>query len=847
MAILGINNNQQRHFEISGDTIRFNADRWIGKGFPFDPKKIIYNLGPEGAPHLQMVGADNKNLFFESRNLKGSRSMVIGIYKKDTEGNITNDGIRWVSVGKLRGLYTTYIKPVLTGKSLQHIAKEEIRDRDLHLTHITGKNLVVINDLPLDPATKDAFLQRLMSIPQTWVDHATLENNNRTLRVHLTHPSNQRDMGHEDIPIDFLNLPKNIYQDPDDAKFHFKLYSCSEEIDVLARDDRGVVSRSRPKFVLEYHTYKESVMKDIIPENVVSKDFKATLVRVRSSILAKHLDNANGREVIDPAHPDKKKNIIEVLPFNHDAVTVPRQLHFDSNPEAIYGSKFRWGETDTMVSPQHLAVFHEDENKGWPTRDQKFFFGEKIRCRYAFPFGQVEGREVPWYVPYGAHSLQYEKSLTGSAIHTGSNSEMVGPWKEGIFEYDEVDSEIAKPTSLIHPRSITEDALGAKEKKQIFGLATKMVRYVLALGRCVDHFLQVWVQRRRWAAMIGEWLSFGMHYFIDEVIRSRLFGALSHVPGIGRIFEELRIESIYTTAQLHNWLNVGTWYLDTLCKYVFALIPALYVFFGFTPLPATATFIIFWTLKTVFGWLAYATQASKEEVNPKRTFFPFPRDIFLWNLSVPGIGNGMYHIEDEAVADFANTASSSGKHMPAYVKRHLAWIFTALPATTAIYGTQDLLFTAGVSHAAAFAASFAPLGLGAAGAYLAAKALNKLLPNPNTHSFWQSFAKFAIPGSMIGYASYLTISSLLALGVSDFAGLIMNIFWPGYMAAGNIYALSVFFREQKEMVANREIPAARQEKWRDLFKDAFLWDEFLKPYIWEKALKPALNKIGVLS
>ena len=831
MAIIGLNNCQPRNFQISGDSLSFTAHRFIGKSFPIDPRKVIYSAGSQANPHLQMVGADRKNAFFESHNLEGSRSMVIGIYQKDGEGNLT-EPVKWVSVGKLKGLYTTYIKPLFEGKSLQNIAREEIVGRDLHLTHITDKRLIVINDLKVDPQQKENMLRQLMSIPQTWVDHATLENNNQTLRVHLTHPSTQRDMGHVDIDVRFLSLPKNVYQNPEDPKYHFRIFSTSEEIDVLERDQRGVISRSRPKFVMEYFTCEESVMHDVIPKDVVGPNYKATVVRVRSSVVVKHLDQSNGR------NPTASKAVLEKLPFNHDAVTVPRQLHFDPNPESIYGSKFRDGEIENMVSPQHLVEYREDENKGFPVRDQKFFFGEKNRSRYAFPFGQVESRPIPWYVPQGAHSLEYEKSITGSAIFTGSNSERIGPWKEGVFEYDEIGHEIAKPTSLIEPRNITEDASGAKQKKQIFGYATRFVRTVLAIGRSIDNFLMCMIQRRRWAAMIWEWLSFGGHYAGDELIRCRLFGYLSRVPVIGKAFEELRIESVYTIEQLHNWLNVGTWYLDTLCKYIFAITPALYVFFGFTPLPATATFLAFWALKTVFGWLAYSIQASKEAVNPKRTFFPFPRDIFLWYLSVPYVGQGMYQINDEAVGPFANTFASGGKHLPPITKRHLFWIFTLNPALTAAFGAKDLIYSVGLSQAANFAAAFEPLGLGVAGTILAVKALKTLFPDPNTVSFWKSFAKTTIPAAILGVSSYLTLSSLFTLGVFDYMGLIMNIFWPGYMAAGTIYALSTFFSEQKEMVANREIKPEVLEGWPSLFRDALCWNELLKP---------ALKKIGVVS
>jgi len=70
---------------------------------------------------------------------------------------------------------------------------------------------------------------------------------------------------------------------------------------------------------------------------------------------------------------------------------------------------------------------------------------------------------------------------------------------------------------------------------------------------------------------------------------------------------------------------------------------------------------------------------------------------------------------------------------------------------------------------------------------------------------------------------------LFTLGVVDYMGLIMNIFWPGYMAAGTIYALSTFFSEQKEMVANREMSSQAAEGWGSLIRDAFAWNELLKP------------------
>lgn len=595
---------------LLGQAIRFTAARFVGKGYPFDKRKLIYNLGKEAHPNVSPVPpAASETMkarqFFAANQLSGSRRCVAGVYQKDPQGNLTQP-MRWVRIGKFKGFVWSYLKPLL-GKSLDNVIEvNRVSNDELELVHGHKTGVVPLPDLKVPH-------MELM-------DRVEVINNGNTLRVHyreklVPQPDGTfRHLGYHDIDISKYGLGKllrrgkyQVYENPNDPKDPYtvklftKRYRVTKRVagpselreDQSLQPDQevkhdGVIDKFESRFYLKVTLTSRSTIK--IPNLNLPPDFKATVIRVRSSILLQHENSANGKNQGDR----------EWIPFDKKVQRFPAQvpgvpdratyLHFEGDPRFPYGTKIKEGKLATCVASQHFAPKDpRSESQIWPWQDQGGgFFGEIKKSDdgldwLSYPYGQMEGREDPWFMPKGGHSLQAGKYLSWSAIFTGSNGMDRAPWVDRLFLTEELEFDAPFWSQLMHSVTITEDAEGAHEKAMVFDEQTYYDREAKSIASIIDNMNMGDRQRRRWGAMVGYFLSFAFKYLGDEIIRCRIFGALGKIPLIGRPFERARIPHVYTKEQIHEWVNTGTWFLDAIAKYILALTPALYIFGGLSP------------------------------------------------------------------------------------------------------------------------------------------------------------------------------------------------------------------------------------------------------------------------
>jgi hypothetical protein len=882
---------------VLGQVIRFTAGRFTGKRYMADPRRLGYNVGSEHHPNVELqmpqTGETMKaGQFFKAHNLSGSKKCVVGVCQKDNDGNVTQP-MRWVSVGRFRDFYWTYIKSLLTGRKLDNVIRVERQGADeLQLTHAHRTGVVALEGLQIPH-------MELM-------DRVELREGGRTLRVYY------RDLGWHDVDISRYGLHRivsrgrfDIYENPGDQsdpytlKLFTKRYRVTRRVagPVELRDEnenKGIAEDQEVKYggliangALETQFYLKVTLttksKIRVPNlNGLPPDFQATVIRVRSALKLKHLNDKNGRAVGDvdwvpfnqdiqhfPSYVVYREEIErlfgadnswrdvftdpdnEILTFKRDAGDLIKNIADRSrrrkmlkvlkrvqgwsthlvpagDPRSDYGSGVKDGHLGTCVTSQHFAPNRPDaENQRWPLNDQRGFFGEAMRSFLAWQYGGIEGKEPPWFMPQGDHSLQVSKFLSWAAIFTGSNGMDRAVWMDRLFQMEDIEFDAPYWSQLLHLITITEDAQGAHEKALLYDEHTMYEAEVKSLASTIPHIKQGALQRRRWGAMIGYFLSFSFKYLKDEVIRCRLYGALAKLPLVGRIFERKRIPHIYTPAQVHEWINTGSWYLDSLTKYVFALTPALYVFFGLTPLIGIAAFIAIWAFKTIFGWPAYSYQTTKVAVSPRRTIFPFPRDIFNWYFYIPPVARGVLHIEDEGVGPFASTAVSRGNNIESSTKKQIGWVFTGVPLATAAIGTYKLWMVALAGKALGFAALaniFWPLGLAVGGGILFYNLLNKAWPGERA-KFYQSALKFIPPWAGITYFTiyhFLPALSAAAFPGSFLLGLFMNSIWPAYMAAGMIWGWINYVREQQRFGRNNNREDV--DGWKNVLREVSFFD-----------------------
>lgn len=892
---------------VLGQVMRFTSGRFTGKRYLADPRRLGYNVGSEHHPNVELqMPQTNETMkagqFFKANDLSGSRKCVVGVYQKDNEGNMTQP-MRWVSVGRFRAFYWAHIKSLFTGRNLDNVIRVERRGADeLQLTHAHRTGVVALEGLQIPH-------MELM-------DRVELREGGKLLRVYyrekITGATN--DNGWEDINIERYGLHRivsrgrfDIYENPNDPADPYALKLFTKRYRVTRRvagpvelrsenENPGVPEDQEVKYggliangALETQFYLKVTLttksKIRVPDlNGLPPDFQATVIRVRSALKFKHLNDKNGRGAGDvdwvpfnqdiqhfPSYVVYREEVQrifgadnswrdiftdpdnEILIFKHDARDLIKNIadrgrrrkllkvlrrvqgwttHLvpAGDPRSDYGSGVKDGKLGTSVTSQHFAPNRpEAENQKWPLNDQMGFFGEAKRSFMAWPYGAMEGNETPWFMPQGAHSLQVSKFLSWAAIFTGSNGMDRAVWMDRLFQMEDVEFDAPYWSQLLHLITITEDAQGAHEKALLFDEHTMYDAEVKSLASTIPHIKQGSLQRRRWGAMIGYFLSFSFKYLKDEVIRCRLYGTLAKLPLIGRVFERKRIPHIYTPAQIHEWINTGTWYLDSLTKYIFALTPALYVFFGLTPLIGIAAFIAIWAFKSLLGWPAYSYQTSKMGISPRRTIFPFPRDIFNWYFYIPPVARGVLHIEDEGVGAFASTAVARGNNIESSAKKQIGWVFTGVPMATAAVGTYKLWLLAFAGKALGFTALaniFWPLGLAVGGAILFYNIFNKIWPGERT-KFYQSAIKFIPPWAGITYFTiyhFLPALSAAAFPGSFLLGLFMNSIWPAYMAAGMIWGWKNYVREQRRFGENTN--RADVDGWKNVLREVLFIDVF---------------------
>ena len=562
------------------------------------------------------------------------------------------------------------------------------------------------------------------------------------------------------------------------------------------------------------------------------------MIRVRSSILFQHENNLNGKNPGDQEWFPFDKKTQHFPAEDPDQPERTTYLHFEGDPRSPYGGTgLVWGKFEMCVAPQHFAPKDpRSESQLWPWHDQGGgFFGEikksdDGRDWLSYPNGQIEGREAPWFMPQGTHSLQASKYISWAAIFTGSNGIERAPWINRLFLQEELEFDAPYWSQLMHFVTITEDAQGAHEKALVYDEHTFYDQESKSLASIIETINMGDRQRRRWGAMVGYFLSFAFKYLRDEIIRCRLFGILAKIPVLGIPFERARIPHVYTREQIHEWINTGTFFLDALIKYIFALTPALYIFLGFTPLPATITFIAAWLYKTMTGWPAYGYQTAKWGVSPRRTIFPFPRNIFYWYFYLPNIFRGMLHNEDEDIGAFAPTFQTRGANITSSAKKQIFWVFTALPTASAVYGLikfYSLAFLFKTGALAAIGSSLWPLGLAIGASIIFHKLINKIWPGERT-KFYQSAIKFLVPfGSILGTAIYSVAAlSAAAFPGSFLLGLFMNTVWAGYMGAGALWSWWRYLKDQALIAENTD--NQKVDRLKNVLREISFWDVFAR-------------------
>ncbi|MEA3493273.1 MAG: hypothetical protein U9R38_02680 [Candidatus Margulisiibacteriota bacterium] len=845
MAIPFIKNTnpQSIRFGLLGRAIRFTAARFTGKRYLWNARKLGYKIGSEEHPNVGVLApTDAETLrakqFFKENNIDGSRKCVVGVYKRDDNGQV--ETMRWVSVGKIKGFIWAYLRPLL-GKSLDNVIHvRKSGEQELELTHGHRTGVIELTD---------------MQIPNIqWADRVEVLDQGKTLRVHYREQLSEarRYLDYEDFDITQYGLHKAIKQgkvevfhnpndstDPYTAKVFTKRWSVeSRKPAPEGLGEDTVIDKTSPRFYLKVTLTSKSKFK---VKGLELKDgYDATVVRVRSSLKLVHLNESNG----------KTEGAVEWMPFDKKVQSFPARteenkknathMHPEGDPRDDLGSGVKDGMLSQVVASQHFAPLQpEVESQIWPYHDQLGYFGEDMRSFLAYPHGEVEGRKTPWFMPKGRHSLQEGKFISQAAIFTGSNGMDRAVWIDRLFMMEDVELKRPQWSQLMHLITITEDAQGAHEKALVFDEHTMYDPEVKSIAATIETVKAGYGQRRRWGAMIGYFLSFAFKYVKDEWVRHRAYGALSKLPLAGRIFARKKIPHTYTAAQSHEWINTGSWYFDTVVKYAFAITPSLYIFFGMTPLPATMLFLTIWAGKTLFGWPAYSRQMGKVGVSPSRTIGFLPKDIFYWYLYMPSIAQGTLHMEDEGFGPFASTAQMPGKNIEPSVKRKVFWPFTAVPLAAGLTGTTYMAIAAFAGKAGAIAAAAGalwPLGIAVGGSIILKNIMEKIWPGERTKRY-QSVIKFVATTVSIIAGGYFAVTGLAAAAfeASLLTGLLMNTVWSLYMGIGTAWAWTRYLKDQAiYKKAEQNIDAKKQydTPW-NLIKE-WLFIDVIQRVVWSR-------------
>jgi hypothetical protein len=260
-----------------------------------------------------------------------------------------------------------------------------------------------------------------------------------------------------------------------------------------------------------------------------------------------------------------------------------------------------------------------------------------------------------------------------------------------------------------------------------------------------------------------------------------------------------------------------------------------------TPLVAGPAFLMVWAAMTLLSYPSYVNLMRKAGMNPKHTFFPFPKFIFLWNMYVPGVAKKVLHGEDVASARFAETSAEKTVKLPSGTKKVLFW-YPILNTFGALYGFIQLLWPMGLFTLSTLAPVAGLLVLGTWIRYAWDKGIAKrILPPSVERKFHHSLVDFVAKGAA-GYLAPIAISVYLLTANPLFSvalfslGMFMNAVWAAFNGMGFSAAAHAYLVEQKwqkdeaikelrKKVDSGELPLTPQQE-RFLFTDfATLKDE----------------------